>query len=153
VYAACVTSISRHELERLAGALYALSAGVVRRIPREVSLTTISTLATLERTGPRRVTDLAVAQGVSQPSMTSLVSTLEAAGYVERRSDPTDGRVALVALTEAGTQALRARRRAGAESVAELVDKLSEEEAATLTAALPAILRLSELDQEQRELR
>jgi DNA-binding MarR family transcriptional regulator len=146
-----VTSISPGDRDRVAEALYALSATVLRRVPREVSLTAISTLATLERTGPRRVTDLAVVQGVAQPSMTSLVSTLERAGYVERRSDPSDGRAALVALTAAGSRALGDRRRAGTESVASLVDKLTAEEAARLVAVLPLLQRLRELDEQQRE--
>jgi DNA-binding MarR family transcriptional regulator len=146
-----VTSISAGDRDRLGEALYALSATVLRRIPREVSLTAMSTLATLERTGPRRVTDLALVQGVSQPSMTSLVSTLERAGYVERRSDPSDRRAALVALTADGTRALRDRRRAGAESVAALVDKLSPDEAARLVAVLPLLQRLREVDEQQRE--
>ncbi|WP_230486970.1 MarR family winged helix-turn-helix transcriptional regulator [Nocardioides anomalus] len=135
----------------VAEALYALGATVVRRAPRAVGLTAISTLATLERTGPRRVTDLAGVQGVSQPSMTSLVTGLERAGYVERRDDPTDKRAALVALTDAGTDTLRERRRLGTASVAELVDQLSPDDRASLEAALPALRRLRELDEEQRE--
>jgi DNA-binding MarR family transcriptional regulator len=115
-----------------------------------MSLTSISTLATLDRTGPRRITDLAVVQGVSQPSMTTLVSGLERAGLVERRGDPADRRVALVAVTEAGTASLRARRSAGAESMAMLVDKLTDDEQERLEAAIPVLLRLRDLDEEER---
>jgi DNA-binding MarR family transcriptional regulator len=143
--------ISPEDRHQVAESLYALSATVVRRIPREVSLTAISTLATLERTGPRRITDLAVVQGISQPSTTSLVSTLERAGYVERRRDPSDGRAALVALTAEGRRTLRDRRRAGTESVAALLDKLTPEESARLVAILPVLQRLRELDEQQRE--
>ena len=39
-----------------------------------MSLTSLSTLATLELTGPRRITDLAANEGVTQPSMTALVT-------------------------------------------------------------------------------
>jgi DNA-binding MarR family transcriptional regulator len=72
--------------------LYGLATEAVRRIPRDMSLTTLSTLSTLDRTGPRRVTDLALVQGVAQPSMTTLVSNLQRSGLVERRGDPADGR-------------------------------------------------------------
>ncbi|WP_245582308.1 MarR family winged helix-turn-helix transcriptional regulator [Nocardioides halotolerans] len=144
-------ALSSGDRDRLAGAIYALSATVLRRVPREVSLTAISTLATLERTGPRRITELAVVQGVSQPSMTSLVTTLERAGHVERRSDPADGRVALVCVTDSGRATLRERRRAGAQSVAELLDGLSAQEATGLLAALPLLERLRELDEQQRD--
>jgi hypothetical protein len=42
-----------------------------------MSLTSLSTLATLELTRPRRMTDLAACEGVMQPPMTALVSILE----------------------------------------------------------------------------
>lgn len=97
----------------VAEALYRLVSVAVRQQPREISLTSASTLATVERTGPRRITDLAAIEGVTQPSMTALVTVLERAGLVERRQDPRDQRVVLVALTAAGTDYLRSRRRAG----------------------------------------
>ena len=132
-------------------ALYGLVTAAIRRGPREMSLTSLSTLATLDRTGPRRITDLAVIQGVAQPSMTVLVTTLERSGLVERRGDPADRRVALVALTTAGAELLRAQRRAGAEALVQLIDKLPPEEAAALAAAIPALRHLRELDSERRD--
>lgn len=77
--------------------------------------------------------------------MTALVRVLERDGMVERRGDPTDGRVALVAVTKAGSDFVCARRRAGAEAFAQLIDKLSDEDAATLAAAIPALERLRAL--------
>src|ERR1700722_11703652 len=82
-------------------ALYGLVGDAVRRIPRDLSLPPAPPLAPLERTGPRRITDLAVVEGVTQPAMTVLVRVLEQSGLVQRRGDPTDKRGALVALTEA----------------------------------------------------
>jgi DNA-binding MarR family transcriptional regulator len=137
--------------DRAGAALYGLVSGAVRRAPREMSLTSVSTLSTLDRTGPRRITDLAVMEGVTQPSMTVLVRVLERLGWVERRGDPTDRRVALVAITEAGSDYIRARRRAGAEAFQQLIDKLPPEEAATLAAAIPALEHLRDLDDQQRE--
>jgi DNA-binding MarR family transcriptional regulator len=132
-------------------ALYALVAAVVRRGPREMSLTSLSTLATLDRTGPRRITDLAVIQGVAQPSMTVLVTALERSGLVERRGDPADRRVSLVSLTAAGADLLGSQRRAGAAALGQLIAKLPADEAAALAAATPALRHLRELDSEQRE--
>jgi DNA-binding MarR family transcriptional regulator len=128
--------------EALGEALFTLAAGVIRRRTRTLSLTALSTLATLEHTGPRRVTDLAVAEEVTQPSMTSLVTQLEKLGLAERRRDRVDARVVLVAITRAGRQLVRKRRQAGAEALTELIDKLDERDAAELNAALPALLRL-----------
>src|ERR1700739_112188 len=68
-----------------AEAIYPLLTAAVRHQPRDISLTAASTLATVERTGPRRITDLAVTQGVTQPSMTALVTVLVRAGLAERR--------------------------------------------------------------------
>ena len=133
-----------------AEALHQLVATAVRWQPREISLTSASTLATVERTGPRRITDLAVIEGVTQPSMTALVTTLERAGLVERRADPQDQRVVLVALTPAGADYLHTRRQVGAEAFASLIDKLPREEAESLLAAAPALRHLHELDDNQR---
>jgi DNA-binding MarR family transcriptional regulator len=134
----------------VAEAIYRLLTAAVRQQPREISLTSASTLATVERTGPRRITDLAVIEGVTQPSMTALVTILERSGLVERRPDPRDQRVVLVALTAAGANYLRSCRRAGAEAFARLIDKLPPDEAATLLAAAPALQHLHELQDEQR---
>ena len=134
-------------------ALFTLGTAAIRRRERTLSLTGASTLATLERTGPRRVTDLALTEDVTQPSMTALVGQLADLGLAERRRDPTDARVVLVALTPAGRQHLRALRRAGASVLAGLIDKLDTQEAGALRAALPALLRLTELaadDQDKR---
>ena len=134
----------------VAEALYRLLSAAVRQQPRDISLTSASTLATVERTGPRRITDLAAIEGVTQPSMTALVTVLERSGLVERRPDPRDQRVVLVALTAAGAGYLRSRRRAGAEAIARLIGKLAPGETAALLAAAPALQHLYELDGEQR---
>jgi DNA-binding MarR family transcriptional regulator len=134
-----------------AGALYGLLATLLRRAPRDLSLTSLATLSTLDRTGPRRITDLAVIEGVTQPSMTVLVTSLERGGLVTRHSDPADKRVTLVALTAEGLNYLRSRRRAGAEALERLIRKLPPGEASALAAAIPALQHLRELDDELRD--
>ncbi|MGF7234309.1 MAG: MarR family winged helix-turn-helix transcriptional regulator [Frankia sp.] len=134
-----------------AAALYGLLSAVVRGAARDMGLTSQATLATLERTGPRRITDLAVVQGVTQPSMTVLVTALERSGYVERHKDPVDKRVTLVELTAAGSAYMNDRREEGREFIAQLINKLPPEEAAALTAAIPALTHLLDLDHQQRE--
>jgi DNA-binding MarR family transcriptional regulator len=142
---------SREDIQAAIGeALYGLVTMAVRNGPRDISLTAASTLSTLDRTGARRLTDLAVIQGVTQPSMSVLVTGLEQAGLVERRPDSSDRRVVLVALTAAGSHYIRARRRVGARSFADLIEKLPEAEAAALAAAVPALNRLRDLDSDRR---
>lgn len=123
-------------------ALYSLAATVVRRMPRDLSLTAAATLYALERHGPQRITRLAAREGVTQPSMTALVTKLEHLGLAERRSDPSDGRVVLVALSAAGQRYVDKRRQAGADGLVGLIDDLSDDQAASLRAALPALLAL-----------
>jgi DNA-binding MarR family transcriptional regulator len=125
--------------------LFALTSFAVRQRGRELSLTAVSTLATLLRTGPRRLTDLAVCEGVTQPSMTAVVTQLEDLGFAERRRAPGDGRVVLVTITRAGTEYLRSVRCAAASVFTALIDKLGEEEVAALRAALPALRHLLDL--------
>jgi DNA-binding MarR family transcriptional regulator len=137
--------------EHVAEELFRLVTVVLHGVPRDLSLTALSALAAVERTGPRRLTDLAQAEGVTQPSMTTLVQNLERAGLVERRREHTDGRVTLVAITAQGVALLADRRRAGAQALSTLLAELSPEEVAALEAATPAIARLRALDEVRRD--
>jgi DNA-binding MarR family transcriptional regulator len=124
-------------LERLIGLFRRLSP------PSGLSLTAAATLATLERSGPCRLTSLAAGEGVTQPAMTQLVARLQDGGLVERAADPGDGRVVQIHIT-AGGRALLARRRAvRAERLAGLLAQLSQDEQAALAAALPAMETLA----------
>jgi DNA-binding MarR family transcriptional regulator len=135
----------------IGAALYGLATRAARRLPRDMSLTSAATLATLERTGPRRITDLAAVEGVTQPAMTTLVRVLEESGLVERRGDVSDKRITLVCLTVAGASYVRARRRAGARAFERLIRGLTDEEVQALVAALPALQHLAELETVDRE--
>jgi DNA-binding MarR family transcriptional regulator len=115
-----------------------------------MSLTSLSTLSTLEQSGPRRITDLAASEGVAQPSMTALVSTLERSGLVERRADPNDGRVVLVALSSDGLDYVRSRQRGTVEEFAQLIEQLPPDHTDALVAAIPALVRLGQLDEVRR---
>src|SRR3954467_10554836 len=69
----------------IGAALYGLATRAARRLPRDMSLTSAATLAHPDRTAPRRITDLAAVEGVTQPAMTALVRVMEESGLVERR--------------------------------------------------------------------
>ena len=125
-----------------AASAFDLLAWMVRLTPRDITLTSLFTLATLQRTGPRRITELAGSEGVTQPTITALITSLERAGLVERRGDPADRRVVLVAITDAGSAYLRERRDASAQVIARAMTELSPDEAAALTAAVPAVEHL-----------
>ncbi|MTD53328.1 MarR family transcriptional regulator [Amycolatopsis sp. RM579] len=116
-------------------------------------MTAMACLARLHEE-PRRLTTLAVAEGVSQPSMSQLVQRLERQGLVTRISDPEDGRASLVALTESGRALLQERRRIHRERLAGLIATLPAEDAAALRLAIsviqPVVGRLTETARENR---
>jgi DNA-binding MarR family transcriptional regulator len=119
------------EQQSIGEILFALGTLSIRQRPRDLSLTALSTLATIERTGARRLGDLAVSEGVTQPSMSALVSQLESLG--------------LAAITPAGREHLNALRRAGASVFEVLVDKLPPRQVASLRSVLPTFRRMLEL--------
>lgn len=131
------------ELELAAGLGRVYSLMRALSLPRDLSMTTVSTLATLERFGPRRITELAAFEGVSQPAMTQLVSRLEREGMAERRALPGDRRVVAVHLTETGRAELARRRAAQAKRLAELLAGLPAADREAIAAALPALDRLA----------
>ena len=93
-----------------------------------------------------RLTSLATKEGVSQPSMTQLIQRLERQGLVTRLADPGDGRVALVAITQAGQNLLDARTRRRRDRLSALLTTLTAEERSALwlsaQVALPILHRL-----------
>jgi DNA-binding MarR family transcriptional regulator len=111
--------------------------------PDGLSFTAAATLATLDRSGPSRLTLLAVQEGVTQPAMTQLVGRLQDAGLVSRASDPSDGRVVEVSITAEGSALLLERRAARAERLAVMLARLSPQDQAALAAALPAMEALT----------
>jgi DNA-binding MarR family transcriptional regulator len=108
--------------------------------PRDgLSFTAAATLARLDRSGPSRLTLLAVNEGVTQPAMTQLVARLLDAGLIARASDPSDRRVVEVSITAEGSALLARRRAARAGRLATMLARLSPEDQAALAAALPAM--------------
>ena len=74
-----------------------------QRTGQGVTLTQISALSTLYKCGALTPGQLAAKEGVQPPSMTRVIAALEELGYVDRRPHPTDGRQAIVELSEAGS--------------------------------------------------
>ncbi len=115
------------------------------RLPavRRLAFSTLSVLHTLARRGPLRLTDLTATEPLGQPALTSLVGKLERDGLVSRRRDPNDGRAVLLSLTERGRQIVDARHADRVANLARLVDRLDDQERATLTAAVGVLTRLT----------
>src|SRR4051794_37516022 len=72
----------------------------------------LSALVSVERFGPMTLGALAEQERVAPPSITKVVAKLEAAGFLQRRPDENDRRMAWVSVTPAGRSHLaRVRQR------------------------------------------
>ena len=71
----------------------------------------LSAMGVLLNSGDQLMGELAAQERVRPPSMTRIVNSLEARGFVTRRLDPRDHRQCLVSLTNSGRQVLLANRR------------------------------------------
>ena len=126
-----------HELGQVVGRLQSV---IRRHLAHEgVSLAGARALSTLDREGPLRLTELAAAEQVTQPSMSALVARLEAQGLLTRRPDPGDGRLVIVAITERGRDAVRSILDRRTELIAGRLGDLRPEERAAIERALPAL--------------
>ena len=76
--------------------------------------------------------------------MTQLVNRLERRGLVERRTDPQDGRVVLVALRDEGVEAIDRIRADYRALLHEEMASLDDDEVETLAAAVDILDRLIE---------
>ena len=89
--------------DELGAALVELSMLLRRAIlPPQISLTQAWTLLILYESGPQRVTSLADAASVTQPTMSGCIIGMERLGWVRRDTGGTDRRVVTVCLTEDG---------------------------------------------------
>ena len=140
---------SDDSLDELANTLVANGLRFSRAAGRSAggnrSLISVRVLANLRHGGPLRVGELAARESVSQPTMTGLVNRLAADGLVERRSDASDARASVIALTNAGMAELECSRAASAESVRPALDALEAEDLRTLERAAVLLGDLAEI--------
>ena len=126
---------------RLTPAVLRLSRRV-RPASGELALGHFSVLATLQRFGPQRPSDLARIELFSQPAVTRVVAALEDRGLVVRRPSPEDARSSLVEITPDGSELLQATRAEQAQTVAELLEELEDEDVQRLAAAIEPLERI-----------
>ncbi|MFG2427451.1 MarR family winged helix-turn-helix transcriptional regulator [Streptomyces sp. NPDC048590] len=102
-----------------------------------------STLWSVDKFGPLRMTDLARLEKISKSSVTRIVGNLAADGLVEVTPDANDGRSTLVGMTPEGTRILAATsERTDAFFLSRLAD-FSEAEKVMLEAAVMLLERLA----------
>ncbi|MGP9745821.1 MarR family winged helix-turn-helix transcriptional regulator [Brachybacterium sp. AOP29-B2-41] len=103
----------------------------------EVGVGTVSwrVVATIDRHGPLRLSEIADRERVSRPTATTVIKRLEEEGLVRREPDPADSRSWLVSTTEQGIQQLAAWRSQLADGVGALLEPLPDADLATLERA------------------
>ncbi|MGI8993007.1 MAG: MarR family winged helix-turn-helix transcriptional regulator [Nocardioidaceae bacterium] len=107
----------------------------------EQASTSLAVLALLERCGPARVSDLADVAQLDTSVVSRQAKALEAAGLIQRSTDPHDGRVRRLQLSAAGVQALTTGRAQMAELITDRLTEWSPEELHVLVAGLRHFLR------------
>jgi DNA-binding MarR family transcriptional regulator len=94
--------------------------------------------------GPVSVSKLASRMDLSQPTASRALQQLEIDGYVERASDPADGRVAFYSATPAGREAHQTMRRFMAGQLAEALRDMPPQRRTELAELLAELVsRLS----------
>lgn len=103
------------------------------------------TLSSLEVLGPLRVSQIAVLERVSQPSISISLQRLTRLGYVRREPDPVDKRAVIFHITEAGIDLLEEYRNKVTEQLTPLFKTLDPLE-------LAAIARVSDILEELTQM-
>jgi DNA-binding MarR family transcriptional regulator len=93
-----------------------------------LSSSRLSALSVVVFRGPLALGELARAERVSSPSMSTLVTALEAAGLVRRLPHAVDGRLVMVEATADGRRVLDEARRRRIALIAELLDGLPQDD-------------------------
>jgi DNA-binding MarR family transcriptional regulator len=133
------------QLDEIAEALpqrtSALSRLFLTRTSVCVSRTEVGVMRNL-KTGPRRITELAADEHVTQPAITLLVNRLAERGWLKRVSDPSDGRAVLVSLTPEGDRVFEQLRSEYRALLHEEMATLDDAEVDTLAAAVEILDKL-----------
>lgn len=107
--------------------------------------TQVAALATVERSGPLRLGDLATAEGVAPSTLTRLVAALEERQYVQRAAVAEDARASTLSITPLGREVLNRIRQEATAALAGSLALLRPDELAALAAALPVLEQLAGL--------
>jgi DNA-binding MarR family transcriptional regulator len=132
------------DVTRLRVALARLSRRLRRHELAGLTPTQLSALATIGKTGPMRLGDLAAAEGIAPSTLTRLVTALEESGYVRRTADPSDARASTLAITPHGQDALERIRTESTLMLTASLKLLTPAQRSALAAALPVLEQLAE---------
>ncbi len=138
------------DTDAIATALLASIGALLRRVrlarvEGELTMPERTALSLLDSTGPTTSSALARQEQITAQAMGATLGGLQARGLVVRSPDPQDGRRVVLALTDAGRQALADKRSARTEQVAQaLAQGFTPEELERLAAVAPLLDRLAQ---------
>lgn len=115
-----------------------------QRVDMSVTLTQLSAMGTLRKSGPMSAGELAACERVQPPSMTKVLANLEERGLVRREVHPTDRRQAVIQITPAGAELLDSERRSRDAWLSKQLATLSADERALLQRVIPIMEKLAE---------
>jgi DNA-binding MarR family transcriptional regulator len=118
-----------------------------QRVDMSVTLTQLSAMGTLRKSGPMSAGELATCERVQPPSMSKVLANLEERGLVLREVHPTDRRQAVLKITPAGVALLDSERRSRDEWLTRQLATLSPEDRALIQRAIPIMEKLAEQQQ------
>jgi DNA-binding MarR family transcriptional regulator len=124
---------------RLRVAVARLARQLRQHSPGGLSPSQWSALVMVDENRTLRIGDLADREGVSAPTATRLVASLEEAGLLSRATDPADRRTVFVALTDAGRERLEWARGIGTASLAQRLAAMPDEDVRRLIELLPLL--------------
>jgi DNA-binding MarR family transcriptional regulator len=128
---------------RLRMTLGRLSRRVRQYGPRTLTSSQASTLSSVEALGPVRLGDMAAHEGVSAPTQSRLVASLEAQSLLRRTTDVDDRRATLLEITPEGRRELERLRTERSAFLVERLGTLSPEQRAALVSALDVLETLA----------
>ena len=128
---------------RLAVAALRLNRRLRRHGIGSMSLSQLSALATLYRSGPQTPGELAARDHVRPPSTTKMIYALQELGMVTRLAHPSDRRQAIIELTDAGRARIEQETSARERWLERQLAALSDDERATLSVATEIIDRVA----------
>jgi len=137
------TGVHAEAAARLRVAITRLQRQLRQQTVGGLTLSQWSALVTVEMHGPMRIGDLADREGVSAPTATRLVASLEEHGLLERQTDSADRRSSYVTVTASGREQLEFARQARTAKLAQRLATLSEADVARLLDVLPLLEALA----------
>src|SRR5919197_1992979 len=127
----------------VADRLHSAAIHLLRRVRRsdpqtDVSAAQLSALSVLMG-GPRTLGEMAAAEQVRPPTISTLVAEMERLGLVRRSSDPGDARIARIEMTAKGRRVLAKGRELRIADIERRVRRLRPEQVASVRDAVAII--------------